>query len=1013
MSKVNRLTSEYTDLSRFFTGHDDLRLAFEKFINQDEQVKHIFILYGVGGIGKSSLMEMFFLYCKHHEILAALATGDDVKSPIDLIHRWILGLADGGIYLKNSLKELNHYRAIQNKVESATRKQQKSTKDVGKVATKALVEAAVSSIPVVGPFASLFGSGGEAAAGWLFDTLSKPELDTLRSPTENLTEVFLKDLERTVKKRKLILFLDTFEKITFQEDWLGSLASHFPQGVYLVFAGRNRPDLSPSWPGWMRKAQFHEVTPLSDEDIRILAQRYYQFIQSGKLTDRQVDEIVRFAHGLPLAVTNAISLWLQCGFQEFRDVRTEALPGLLERMRRGMPEELYPAFEAASITRLMNKEILRAVSEIPVSDQAYETLRRLPFMRPRGDFLMVHDAVREFVEAYVRQSDPEKHQQLHHRAHGYYLNRIQSTLPQLANPLKFEVLYHALREDEQVGVQFLESFYYEARLAGMTDFQQGLLAEASTFTFSNVQNEYLCEFLEGDFVEGWKAREKHYRALLEKELTIPLKIKVLRSLADPLAYQGKSKEAEEKLTECLGLCDAIGDQEHEAWTRLELCWQIDDLGVSQSHIDRALEIFKNLDHKLGIAVANTQSGWNWLNLWQAEKARDAFLPAKLIQKELGNRQSVAVIEERIGQTYLIEGFLKPAIEHKEHALAIFEELQDEWNIAWTLDELATCYIPAGRLAQALTVLDRAETIFAKWQGKREADSIIRKGTVFYQQGRMNLAEKTYLHASQAEKYSTWGKVDLLVGQGYLRLEAGKFEDALLHFQAIEALFAGSDTSEGIAVSALHQAQVYLAQQDWKKAIDLLNKAQLAAQKIQNRAFECQACLGLFLGYAEIGQYEKALEFAEAGKQLALRYSFYQHLAKLHLFLGHLAWDGVLLDATKYKSATDLYQKALIFALRHNSYLLDSLFEDGKNWEPATSLVKFCLIKGQEGLRMLSALRDWWQQGVNVVDDRIENDLSLIPAGISLVLAEQAARKRDTVEGIIQKSLVERFNEIVK
>jgi hypothetical protein len=59
-------------------------------------------------------------------------------------------------------------------------------------------------------------------------------------------------------------------------------------------------------------------------------------------------------------------------------------------------------------------------------------------------------------------------------------------------------------------------------------------------------------------------------------------------------------------------------------------------------------------------------------------------------------------------------------------------------------------------------------------------------------------------------------------------------------------------------------------------------------------------------------------------------------------------------------------------------------------------------------RMLIALRDWWQTGVNDIGTPRPDTISPIPEGIPLLEAERIARKREPGDGTPQKSVVEQI-----
>jgi len=108
-----------------------------------------------------------------------------------------------------------------------------------------------------------------------------------------------------------------------------------------------------------------------------------------------------------------------------------------------------------------------------------------------------------------------------------------------------------------------------------------------------------------------------------------------------------------------------------------------------------------------------------------------------------------------------------------------------------------------------------------------------------------------------------------------------------------------------------------------------------------------------------GQYDSvAPMFAEA-ENLAQQYEYNDHLASLDLIKGHIAWEGRGSPwGSGFDSALHFYQHALIYALCYNRFLLDEVLWGGDVATPLRPLIPFCVEQGEEGRRMLIALRDW-------------------------------------------------------
>src|SRR5512143_2575242 len=106
------------ELAEFFTDVEHLREAFKNTVAAPTLTKRLFVIHGVGGVGKSSLLRMFRLHCKSVNVPVALASGDEAKSALDVLVRWVDDLKADRVALPTFGKTYQHYREILAKVET-------------------------------------------------------------------------------------------------------------------------------------------------------------------------------------------------------------------------------------------------------------------------------------------------------------------------------------------------------------------------------------------------------------------------------------------------------------------------------------------------------------------------------------------------------------------------------------------------------------------------------------------------------------------------------------------------------------------------------------------------------------------------------------------------------------------------------------------------------------------------------------------------------------------------------
>ena len=147
----------------------------------------------------------------------------------------------------------------------------------------------------------------------------------------------------------------------------------------------------------------------------------------------------------------------------------------------------------------------------------------------------------------------------------------------------------------------------------------------------------------------------------------------------------------------------------------------------------------------------------------------------------------------------------------------------------------------------------------------------------------------------------------------------------------------------------------------------------------DRYFECEALTGLARVKLAQGDYTAIPTLVAQAERLAQQYEYNDHLASLRLTQGHVAWDGHLPEwGSGFDAVLHYYQHALIYALRYNRFLLDETLSGRPQGTPLRPIIPHCLERGEEGRRMLIALRDWWQTGVNDIGTPRPDTISPIP-----------------------------------
>ncbi len=206
--------------------------------------------------------------------------------------------------------------------------------------------------------------------------------------------------------RLVVLALDTCEVFRLMDTWLRQVfVPALPDNARMLFFGRERPVAA--WqavPGWGRLLQSVALAPLGEqESLELLA--CLGVSGPGAL------QLARAAHGHPLALRLAAAA-------------SEERPGLAlaQAPLQHALDELTRIFladvsdpvtrrilEGVSAARRTTISLLRALFPELAPQDAWERLRRLPFVDAASDGLVIHDAVREAIARSLRASDPSRY----------------------------------------------------------------------------------------------------------------------------------------------------------------------------------------------------------------------------------------------------------------------------------------------------------------------------------------------------------------------------------------------------------------------------------------------------------------------------------------------------------------------------------------------------------------------------------------------------------------------------
>jgi hypothetical protein len=963
------------ELEQFFTNREEVRRYFEQLIHSEEIAKRLMVIHGVGAVGKSTLLLWYRLYCHKHRVPVALVFGEEAPSVDIVLGDWARDLHSSDVTLKTFAALVERYHAIDERI-----KVQRANDSATDVA-------------------------GESATAWLQGFLSPEDLSFYGDPSAQLTDAFLADLAEVTAHQRLVLVIDTFEQMTTLSDWVRDLARRLPKNLILVIAGQACPEWSGSWLGWMRHAEIIELKELVPDDMRRLVRRYYQYINGGEPEPSQVEAVVKFAHGLPIAAQTAVELWVTYGPKNFEDIEVQVVTDIVDRLLNMIPQKRRRVFEVAAVLRFFNADSLRALLDKDEDDpeNLYAELRRLPFVHARREGLAVHDTVREMINRGLFRSSPARFYRLHTLAASYYEERLKILIDADPERHTLEWLYHQICADKKIGTERFQERAEDLARNQMLSRLNALLNDVSRYKPPE-ENDSLALWW-----KYYQGRLSHLQGKLAEAET------AYRVVAD-------NPHAEKKL-QAYALCDWA-----YIWARPERLSRPQGMQTALSMIERSRALAPQ-DSKLIFNLATMRGIANYRCAWQ--EGINYTLQQRAWFAERADIYGLIETSYHLEANYALQGDWQKAISIRSQAR---HELAKVPSNPYLHARIAGCvtwaFVWAGKYKQAEQAAAEALAFARQANIKdRTGQRCMDLSYAIGMRGDYRRAEELFreclgvlqelgpdYQGSVADALGYWGAI-LIKKQ-----EWDRAHDCLTSSLRIKRTISNDMGTPELLMwlGELHEAQAH-----WPVAERFYQELRDDYRHVNRRNFEAGALTGLARVKHAQGDYAAAQMYLTDAEKLAQRYQYNDYLASLCLTQGHMAWDGHNLEwGIGFDAALRYYQHALMYALRYNHFLLDEVLWGGGVGTPLDPIIPHCLKQGEAGREMLSRLLNWWSVGLLIterdfmIEDAEDNPAGLegvpsIAEGMLIAEAEQIVRERELSEGLSQAKVVAHIQEALK
>jgi tetratricopeptide (TPR) repeat protein len=515
------------------------------------------------------------------------------------------------------------------------------------------------------------------------------------------------------------------------------------------------------------------------------------------------------------------------------------------------------------------------------------------------------------------------------------------------------------------------------------------------------------------------------RALLNDANTYPLRLENSRLWIR--YYEARLKEIGGYPAEAERLYQAIADNKEaedllSAYALCDLAWMVSKTDVRQAlqFLERVQELYPEPeklpepDAKLAFYLLEISEMYRELGRW--EDALEYLERAQKFFESIGDLYWLANIHNHMKYYYLDRGMWKEASQKQQQGLqeiARFGKERQSFLEAELLASVSIGWMWAGRYNSTEQQLRRAIGLAEQFGRDHLRMYFLRDfGLALGLQGKLQEASQAF-------------QAGLAIG----RQQDPIFEAVTQAMQAIIALkWSGADEAEryfsmcmGVLRQQTGKRWALLANLGAYGRLQELKALPEQAERVYRETLQVRelgqwysyigALTGLVRVYYTQGRYTDLTPLLEEAESTAQQYEHYDHLASLSIIRGHLAWDNANAEeCQRWDDALHHYQRALIYALRYNRFLLDEALSGLPHGSVVQPIIAHCLNRGSHGQQMLLTLSKWWQEGFNDTGVSRSESISPIPEGIALRDGEDLARRREPGDGSPQKTVLVQLAE---
>jgi len=207
--------------------------------------------------------------------------------------------------------------------------------------------------------------------------------------------------------------------------------------------------------------------------------------------------------------------------------------------------------------------------------------------------------------------------------------------------------------------------------------------------------------------------------------------------------------------------------------------------------------------------------------------------AASIASEIGDERLLAISTRAQANALSVGGNNQLSVEHHAQAIAAFERLEDQAELARTLSASLQPLLLTGRYDEALAAAERARTLFeAQGDAVRIARLDVMIGNLLHRQDRFAEAMVRYERAHQALLLlgDADGVLSAIHNKAVTLTTLNNFRDALAAYTEARRLAVERGLDQAVGQADYNIAWLYYLRGEYSRAIELLHTAAGAARR---------------------------------------------------------------------------------------------------------------------------------------------------------------------------------------